>query len=115
MIRRPPRSTLFPYTTLFRSQVRNGGTQAVHFILVCEVPFFLGNAGVADLGHGGSRGGDTFVTVNPHQHKSGNDQQEQWRRDELGVPADKFKHALTLHVNNKKGEHTVRLCWVGGD
>src|SRR3712207_8580820 len=24
MIRRPPRSTLFPYTTLFRSQVREG-------------------------------------------------------------------------------------------
>src|SRR3712207_8683841 len=24
MIRRPPRSTLFPYTTLFRSPVRNG-------------------------------------------------------------------------------------------
>src|SRR5260370_7420349 len=24
MIRRPPRSTLFPYTTLFRSQVRRG-------------------------------------------------------------------------------------------
>src|SRR2546425_8468060 len=24
MIRRPPRSTLFPYTTLFRSQVRDG-------------------------------------------------------------------------------------------
>src|SRR5690242_21309338 len=24
MIRRPPRSTLFPYTTLFRSQVRGG-------------------------------------------------------------------------------------------
>src|SRR5438034_2305076 len=24
MIRRPPRSTLFPYTTLFRSQTRNG-------------------------------------------------------------------------------------------
>src|SRR2546427_4930764 len=23
MIRRPPRSTLFPYTTLFRSQIRN--------------------------------------------------------------------------------------------
>src|SRR3712207_7464833 len=30
MIRRPPRSTLFPYTTLFRSQARNdrGGTTA---------------------------------------------------------------------------------------
>src|SRR2546430_4773230 len=25
MIRRPPRSTLFPYTTLFRSGVRGGG------------------------------------------------------------------------------------------
>src|SRR5258707_11036937 len=25
MIRRPPRSTLFPYTTLFRSQFRAGG------------------------------------------------------------------------------------------
>src|SRR5690349_23981363 len=25
MIRRPPRSTLFPYTTLFRSRVRTGG------------------------------------------------------------------------------------------
>src|SRR5258708_30011223 len=25
MIRRPPRSTLFPYTTLFRSRPRNGG------------------------------------------------------------------------------------------
>src|SRR3712207_8295591 len=25
MIRRPPRSTLFPYTTLFRSRLRGGG------------------------------------------------------------------------------------------
>src|SRR2546427_6867449 len=25
MIRRPPRSTLFPYTTLFRSRLREGG------------------------------------------------------------------------------------------
>src|SRR5256885_11788133 len=28
MIRRPPRSTLFPYTTLFRSQTRAGARQA---------------------------------------------------------------------------------------
>src|SRR6266480_6860918 len=27
MIRRPPRSTLFPYTTLFRSPLRPGGDQ----------------------------------------------------------------------------------------
>src|SRR5258707_13818292 len=28
MIRRPPRSTLFPYTTLFRSQTQDGATAA---------------------------------------------------------------------------------------
>src|ERR1044071_5300575 len=28
MIRRPPRSTLFPYTTLFRSRSRGGGSTA---------------------------------------------------------------------------------------
>src|SRR2546426_7537298 len=28
MIRRPPRSTLFPYTTLFRSHLRSGGEPA---------------------------------------------------------------------------------------
>src|SRR2546429_893901 len=36
MIRRPPRSTLFPYTTLFRSRgVRVTGTDA----LSCDAPF----------------------------------------------------------------------------
>src|SRR5258707_14423730 len=30
MIRRPPRSTLFPYTTLFRSLVRGGFDPHVH-------------------------------------------------------------------------------------
>src|SRR3712207_7077008 len=29
MIRRPPRSTLFPYTTLFRSRLRRGGALQV--------------------------------------------------------------------------------------
>src|SRR2546430_4580324 len=29
MIRRPPRSTLFPYTTLFRSPLHGGANQAV--------------------------------------------------------------------------------------
>src|SRR5438552_13992360 len=31
MIRRPPRSTLFPYTTLFRSDVRSPGNIAIGF------------------------------------------------------------------------------------
>src|SRR2546427_6786074 len=44
MIRRPPRSTLFPYTTLFRSPVRGKrGFQVVHEsqcrqpLLICEI------------------------------------------------------------------------------
>src|SRR2546430_12604281 len=46
MIRRPPRSTLFPYTTLFRSQKRRSGTitadhQADIFELLAKMP---GNA-----------------------------------------------------------------------
>src|SRR5436190_6684867 len=37
MIRRPPRSTLFPYTTLFRSHLGRGQVQqAVHFGVTVE-------------------------------------------------------------------------------
>src|SRR2546428_7621622 len=39
MIRRPPRSTLFPYTTLFRSRVRTG--RVVRAIEVDEMAAFL--------------------------------------------------------------------------
>src|SRR3712207_7937700 len=48
MIRRPPRSTLFPYTTLFRSPVRLGALQAA------PPPA----AGAADLPARGRRAGD---------------------------------------------------------
>src|SRR2546425_7125850 len=34
MIRRPPRSTLFPYTTLFRSGFERLGVEAVHHLPV---------------------------------------------------------------------------------
>src|SRR5260221_10799736 len=39
MIRRPPRSTLFPYTTLFRSVLIVRSVRAVHH----QVPFPAGN------------------------------------------------------------------------
>src|SRR5256885_10055219 len=38
MIRRPPRSTLFPYTTLFRSQARDGGAYAA----AATIPYSAG-------------------------------------------------------------------------
>src|SRR5437764_4602825 len=34
MIRRPPRSTLFPYTTLFRSSRRRGRRRYFHFEII---------------------------------------------------------------------------------
>src|SRR2546425_8320927 len=37
MIRRPPRSTLFPYTTLFRSRQREAGQAAARQIGVVEL------------------------------------------------------------------------------
>src|SRR5256885_2559946 len=53
MIRRPPRSTLFPYTTLFRSDVPNRHQRDLHDIV---------NAGAAQIGpsatgsvHGGGQ------------------------------------------------------------
>src|SRR3712207_8625800 len=44
MIRRPPRSTLFPYTTLFRSVLRDEGEQPVLDL----VPFAGAGREVAD-------------------------------------------------------------------
>src|SRR5690348_17858079 len=39
MIRRPPRSTLFPYTTLFRSQAARNGSYDVE-LLHYQAPYF---------------------------------------------------------------------------
>src|SRR5260370_19909949 len=42
MIRRPPRSTLFPYTTLFRSHFRSLPFFAVYSVLnLCQAAFLL--------------------------------------------------------------------------
>src|SRR3712207_6983899 len=60
MIRRPPRSTLFPYTTLFRSQGAGGGAGAVE-----DGPLttWAGDADHLDGSEGGAAGGeeDFFV------------------------------------------------------
>src|SRR2546426_9583856 len=68
MIRRPPRSTLFPYTTLFRSSVTRPVSQAID--RVKRVLFQRFNAGkwfvigfcawLASLGGGGFHGGFNY-------------------------------------------------------
>src|SRR2546430_9372694 len=41
MIRRPPRSTLFPYTTLFRSLPRRWWSMAAAGLLVLAAPYLV--------------------------------------------------------------------------
>src|ERR1039457_5906532 len=63
MIRRPPRSTLFPYTTLFRSQLH-------------DIPVFEAADQCSELAKAwGSRGGRGY-----HQHRHAG-----WRRGYAGV------------------------------
>src|SRR2546426_6566827 len=45
MIRRPPRSTLFPYTTLFRSRIASGAA-VVHVVVPGRQPGRVGIRGV---------------------------------------------------------------------
>src|SRR3712207_7925333 len=60
MIRRPPRSTLFPYTTLFRSHRHVGRTRARFPAETCRTAAGTAGAadpGGADAGHRGSAAG----------------------------------------------------------
>src|SRR2546430_9068605 len=50
MIRRPPRSTLFPYTTLFRSQKPEDLVGAVAFFASSDSNFITGQTLVVDGG-----------------------------------------------------------------
>src|SRR3989442_9196455 len=47
MIRRPPRSTLFPYTTLFRSRFSDHGLEQRFLAVEVEVDRAFGHAGAA--------------------------------------------------------------------
>src|SRR2546426_7990801 len=58
MIRRPPRSTLFPYTTLFRS---GRAARRQHLVEGGELER-LGHAGAAGRGEEGAHGGDREST-----------------------------------------------------
>src|SRR5258706_6128623 len=49
MIRRPPRSTLFPYTTLFRSAMGKVVTQVMKGDSSNEFPFLVGSLSLARL------------------------------------------------------------------
>src|SRR5260370_36497149 len=92
MIRRPPRSTLFPYTTLFRSLVEGG-------------------RGRVDIAGRAGRGPGELLGGRVHQAAGGNRLRAGARRDaEIGqlavaVPVD--EHVLRLVVRSE--EHTSEL------
>src|SRR3712207_8403275 len=50
MIRRPPRSTLFPYTTLFRSRLGLGGVAELDTVDLGDAVHQVGDLGAERLG-----------------------------------------------------------------
>src|SRR2546429_2619952 len=91
MIRRPPRSTLFPYTTLFRS-VRSEMRPGLH--LCPEMPHFLGT----ELAIGGSNGRCQVQSQRSEEHTS-----ELQSRLHLVC-------RLLLEKKKKKNKHVVQVC-----
>src|SRR3712207_6927393 len=75
MIRRPPRSTLFPYTTLFRS-VADGRARAVYDQLRAPALARLRRhvlqhvAPVVGVDQGGDEGGAAFALIERQDRKS---------------------------------------------
>src|SRR3712207_8805692 len=51
MIRRPPRSTLFPYTTLFRSFLHGADDTEMHWLLRIACSFVAGILAACALAH----------------------------------------------------------------
>src|SRR5260370_28778618 len=69
MIRRPPRSTLFPYTTLFRSQQRQAGAAAKYQRERAHQFARTDRSAVGTAGRGG-RGGRKAVPTRSEEHTS---------------------------------------------
>src|SRR5687768_17829925 len=69
MIRRPPRSTLFPYTTLFRSAVQRTGSGGLHCLYQwCpEAPVRNSDSGIAE--HIDVRGEGGYI-IRSEEHTS---------------------------------------------
>src|SRR3712207_6863375 len=62
MIRRPPRSTLFPYTTLFRSSPRSASSRAVEAfsaVVTCHLGAWAPRDGAVAARVGDTRGPQT--------------------------------------------------------
>src|SRR2546427_12949057 len=73
MIRRPPRSTLFPYTTLFRSlstRVKMAETSNIYALVVADGKYFHAVKEIK-VTIGGCGGGDGGARAHARQHQGG--------------------------------------------
>src|SRR5256885_1197687 len=74
MIRRPPRSTLFPYTTLFRSQAVRGAVESSRKIFdgvdVTAYSFFRVVKALELLQHQFTKMGHRNTSCDPHLHQA---------------------------------------------
>src|SRR2546428_2831674 len=102
MIRRPPRSTLFPYTTLFRSWT---------FLIYMDADNNLEDVGIADFQEMAAVGSSSLVNivVRSEEHTS-----ELQSRSDLvcRLLLEKKKKtnnaARTVHHTATQDEHTIR-------
>src|SRR5689334_24105256 len=95
-MRRPPSSTLFPYTTLFRSQSLHGGTDGLGGILVESV-------GVRRRG-GGFVGGEFGEFVDEPGAASAGAERSEEHTSEL---QSQFHLVCRLLLEKKKKKHTI--------
>src|SRR3712207_8011871 len=98
MIRRPPRSTLFPYTTLFRSTVTRGKLQRRCMTLkitLCRV-----------RGDGAPRGRQ-FLRTRSEEHTS-ELQSRQYLVCRLLLEKKKKNNANLQHVGKVQGSHAFQ-------
>src|SRR5690348_18218355 len=63
MIRRPPTSTLFPYTTLFRSGVHAGPTELARFHIEAEAVASLQHPNIIQVYEVGEHGGCPYLAL----------------------------------------------------
>src|SRR3712207_9259685 len=92
MIRRPPRSTLFPYTTLFRSgEVEVSGAKNAALKFVAAALLAPGKTVL----HGVPRIKDVWTMIS--------------LLDELGVGTSFCGHTLEIDASGRSEEHTSEL------